>query len=322
MTHYSSVLRRIEQIIEWPNTWNKSKRQAKNFVPPKNNWGKKNPLQQRFNRFFSNNKKFPKEFRQPKLRTASPKWFFSPRLAAGLMTPVFKVLLPMSWGDSGGGTTPGTPEVEATIQEPPKKTTRRVLKETSIFFGFETPLGVASYGFWKSICLKWIQECQCLKKKAQVPCFWMLATTGEFCCVEALWRNCHIKVELVLTSPQFIHFAIQDETWNLWFNLPFLHLNIQYAGANYSGFGFVQEFLWKIFLTLAPFLFSSAPTDKSWRLECVDKSFCNVDSDPSGIQELSVLFSGQKNQPRQVETLIPILSNRSAGQHLLLFTPA
>lgn len=31
-----------------------------------------------------------------------------------------------------------------------KKTTRRVLKETSIFFGFETRLGVASYGFWRS----------------------------------------------------------------------------------------------------------------------------------------------------------------------------
>ena len=51
-----------------------------------------------------------------------------------------------------------------------------------------------------------------LAETAQVPCFWMLATTGEFCCVEALWRNCHIKVGLVLTSPQFIHFAMQDET--------------------------------------------------------------------------------------------------------------
>ena len=33
-------------------------------------------------------------------------------------------------------------------------------------------------------------------------------------------------------------------------------------------------------------------------------------------------FVMQQNEAGQVETLIPILSNRSAGQHLLLFTPA
>lgn len=202
------------------------------------------------------------------------------------MTPVFKVLLPMSWGDSGGGNNSRDPRGGG---RHPGATEKKL-----------------PGGFWKRPRFFLVSK---HGWGLLVMAFGSQFVSNEFKNVNAS-RNGSSSLLLdvgnngrVLLCRSFME-ELSHQSWTCPYQSsvhPFCHAGMKHETcdslclfsiwtSNMHGlqWGFVQEFSWKIF-PLAPFLFSSAPTDKSWRLECVDKSFCNFDSDPSGIQELSVL---------------------------------